>query len=119
MALGNIRAKRAGGVMSNSLRARAAGMAGVSIASVGAAVLIGLVSLPKANAQSISDTMPLSYSAAEIFAKALRDDTAVLNETDWSDFSALGYAKSARTSTVANRWLPQPMPGGRRLQRQD
>jgi len=96
--------------MSNSLRAGAAGMAGVSIASVGAALLIGLISIPKANAQSISDTMPLSYSAAEIFAKALRDDTAVLNETDWSDFSALGYAKSARTGTVANRWFPQPMP---------
>jgi hypothetical protein len=54
--------------------------------------------------------MPLSYSAAEIFAKALRDDTVALNETAWSDFSALGYAKSARTGTVANRWFPQPMP---------
>jgi len=105
--------------MSNSLRAEAAGMAGVSIASVGAALLIGLISLPKANAQSISDTMPLSYSAAEIFAKTLRDQTAVSDETDWLDLAALGYAKSARTSTVANRWLPQPMPGGRRLQRQD
>src|SRR5262249_57862874 len=100
MALGNIRAKRAGGVMSNSLRARAAGMAGVSIASVGAALLIGLILIPKADAQNISDTMPLSYSAAEIFAKALRGDNAVLYENQLSGFSALRYAKYSPTGTL-------------------
>ena len=110
MPLRNIRAKHAGGVMSNSLRAEAAGMAGVSIASVGAALLIGLISLPKANAQTISDTMPLSYSATELFAKTLRDQTAAVDDTIWSDFSALGYAKSSRAAPAAVQWLPQSMP---------
>jgi hypothetical protein len=53
--------------------------------------------------------MPLSYSAAEIFAKTLRDKTAAVDETIWSDFSALGYARSRRSSTAAVSWLPPPM----------
>jgi hypothetical protein len=73
------------------------------------AAVVGLLSLSSAKAESISDTMPLSYSAAEIFAKTLRDQTADTDETIWSDFSALGYAKSSRAAPAV-QWLPQPMP---------
>jgi hypothetical protein len=69
------------------------------IMCAGVAVVAGLLSVPIANAQSVSDTVPLSYSAAEIFAKTLRDRTAA-DETEWSDFSALGYAQSRRSAPV-------------------
>jgi hypothetical protein len=63
-----------------------------------------------ANAQSVPDAVPLSYSAAEIFAKVLRDQPAAADETAWSDFSALAYAQSRRSSPAGLQWLPQPMP---------
>jgi hypothetical protein len=76
----------------------------------GAAVVAGLLSVSIANAQSVPDTVPLSYSAAEIFAKALRDPTAAAEETEWSDFSALAYAQSRRSAPAGVQWLPQPLP---------
>ena len=57
-----------------------------------------------------SDAARLSYSAAEIFAKILRDQTAAADETEWSDFSALAYAQSRRSAPAGVQWLPQPMP---------
>jgi hypothetical protein len=56
------------------------------------------------------DATPLRYSAAEIFAKILDDPTAAADETKWSDFSALAYAQSRRSSHAGVQWLPQPMP---------
>jgi hypothetical protein len=80
------------------------------VASVGAAVAVGLLSLSMANAESMSDNTPLSYWAADIFAKAVRDDTPMLDQTEWLDFSALGYARSRRLDAAAVRWFPQPLP---------
>jgi len=80
------------------------------IMCAGAAVVAGLLSLSMANAQSVPDAAPLRYSAAEIFAKILRDPTAAADETEWSDFSALAYAQSRRSSPAGVQWLPQPMP---------
>jgi len=80
------------------------------IMCAGAAVVAGLLWVSIANAQSVPDTTPLSYSAAEIFAKALRDPTAAAEETEWSDFSALAYAQSRRSSPAGVQWLPQPLP---------
>src|SRR5262245_42971857 len=80
------------------------------MASAAAAVVAAVLSLSSAKADSISDTMPLSYSAAEIFAKILRDQTADTDDTIWSDFSALGYAKSSRAAPAAVQWLPPAMP---------
>jgi len=76
----------------------------------GAAVVAGLLSVSMANAQSVPDATPLSYSAAEIFAKILHDPTAAAEETAWSDFSALAYAQSRRSAPAGVQWLPQPMP---------
>jgi len=80
------------------------------IMCAGAAVVAGLLFVSLANAQSVPDTVPLSYSTAQIFAKALRDQTAAADETEWSDFSALAYAQSRRSSPAGVQWLPQPMP---------
>jgi hypothetical protein len=79
------------------------------IASVGGAVVIGL-SLAMANAESAPDTTPLGHWAADVFAKAVRDDTAISDRNEWSDLSALAYARSPRSDVAAVRWLPQPMP---------
>jgi hypothetical protein len=76
----------------------------------GAALAAGLLSVSIANAQSVPDTTPLSYSAAEIFAKTLHDQTATMDETVWSDFSALAYAQSQRAAPAGAQWLPQPLP---------
>ena len=80
------------------------------ILCAGAAVVAGLLSVSIANAQSVPDATPLSYSAAQIFAKALRDQPAAADETEWSDFSALAYAQSRRSAPAGVQWLPQPMP---------
>ena len=76
----------------------------------GAAAVAGLLSVSMANAQSVPDATPLGYSAAEIFAKVLRDQTVAAEETAWSDFSALAYAQSRRSAPAGVQWLPQPMP---------
>jgi hypothetical protein len=78
--------------------------------SVGAAAIGGLLSLSMANAQSVSDNTALSYWAADVFAKSLRDQTAISDQTSWSDISALSYAKSGRSAPPTATWLPQPMP---------
>ena len=80
------------------------------ILCAGAAVVAGLLSVSIANAQSVPDATPLSYSAAQIFAKTLRDQPAAADETEWSDFSALAYAQSRRSAPAGVQWLPQPMP---------
>jgi len=80
------------------------------IMCAGAAVVAGLLSVSMANAQSVPDATPMRYSAAEIFAKTLRDQPAAAEETEWSDFSALAYAQSRRSSPAGVQWLPQPMP---------
>jgi hypothetical protein len=79
------------------------------IASVGGAVVIGF-SLSMANAESAPDDTPPSHWAADIFAKAVRDDTAISDQNEWSDLSARAYAASSRLDAAAVRWLPQPMP---------
>jgi hypothetical protein len=56
------------------------------------------------------NTAPLSYSTTDIFAKTLRDQTATADETEWSDFSALAYARSPRSAPAGVQWLPQPLP---------
>jgi hypothetical protein len=76
----------------------------------GAAAVAGLLSVSMANAQSVPDATPLRYSAAEIFAKVLRDRPAGAEETEWSEFSALAYAQSRRSAPAGVQWLPQPMP---------
>jgi hypothetical protein len=76
----------------------------------GAAAVAGLLSVSMANAQSVPAATPVSYSAAEIFAKVLRDQPAAADETAWSDFSALAYAQSRRSAPAGVQWLPQPMP---------
>ena len=80
------------------------------IMCAGAATVAGLLSVSIANAQSVPDATPLRYSAAEIFAKTLRDQSAAADETEWSDFSALAYAQARRSSPAGVQWLPQPMP---------
>jgi hypothetical protein len=80
------------------------------IMCAGAAVVAGLLFVSLANVQSVADTVPLSYSAAEIFAKTLRDQPAAADETEWSDFSALAYAQSRRSAPAGVQWLPQPLP---------
>jgi hypothetical protein len=61
-----------------------------------------------ANAESVSDNTSSSYWAADVFANTLRDHTA--NQIQWSDVSALSYAKSKRSGPPTATWLPQPMP---------
>jgi len=81
-----------------------------SIASVGTAFAVALLSLTAAKADSASDNMSWS-SWADVFTKNLRDQTAMSNQTDWPDASALGYASSPRSDAAAVRWLPQqPLP---------
>jgi hypothetical protein len=80
------------------------------IASVGGAIVVGLFSVSLASAQSMPNTAPLSYSTTDIFAKTLRDQTATADETEWSDFSALAYARSPRSAPAGVQWLPQPLP---------
>jgi hypothetical protein len=63
-----------------------------------------------ANAEGMSDSTSPSYWAADIFTNVVRDDTAAWGETEWSDVSALGYARSVRSGTPGARWLTQPMP---------
>src|SRR5262245_58435823 len=78
------------------------------MASVGGALVLGVLSLSMANDQRLLVPMPLRHSSAYIFANAVRDDAAILGES--SDVSALGYARSKRSSTPDVRWLPQPLP---------
>jgi hypothetical protein len=78
------------------------------MASVGGVLVVGVLSLSMANAQSMSDKTPLSYWAADIFTYAVRDNGAILDQ--WSDSSALGYARSGRSGTPGVRWPPQPLP---------
>ena len=79
------------------------------VASIGAALAVALLSLTVANAESAPDNTPLSYWATE-FAKTVRDDTAILDQSEWRDFSALGYASSGRSDAAGVRWPPQPLP---------
>jgi hypothetical protein len=62
-----------------------------------------------ANAESMTDNTPLGYWAADIFADAVRDGTAVLDDTEWSGVSALSYARSRRSGAPGVRWLTPPM----------
>ena len=77
---------------------------------IGAAAVAGLLSLSMANAESVSDNTSSSYWARDVFAKTLRDQTAISDQTQWPDVSALSYAKSARSRPPTATWLPQPMP---------
>ena len=61
-----------------------------------------------ASAESVPDDMSVIYR--DVFAKTLRDQTAIADQTQRSDVSALSYAKSARSGPPAATWLPQPMP---------
>jgi hypothetical protein len=79
------------------------------IASVSGAIVVGL-SLSMANADSAPDNTPVSYWAADIFAKTVRDQTTISDQNEWSDLSAPGYASSGRSSTAAVPWLPQSLP---------
>jgi hypothetical protein len=81
-----------------------------STASVAGAIGLALLSLATASAESTSDNTSWTYWATEVFGKTLRDQTAASSQTEWSDFSALGYARSKRSDDVAVRWLPPPMP---------
>ena len=81
-----------------------------TLASIGAAIVAALLSLSVANAESASDNTSWS-SWADTFTKSIHDQTANSGQTDWSDVSALGYARSARSDAAAVRWLPpQPLP---------
>jgi hypothetical protein len=80
------------------------------IASIGAGVVAGLLSLSMANAQSTSDDASRSDWARDIFAKTLRDQTAISDQPGWSNISALSYVKSKRSGPPPATWLPQPMP---------
>ena len=62
-----------------------------------------------ANAQSASDSTP-PPNWDEIFAQVTGDQTAVWKQSEWQDFTALGYAKSKRSDAAALGWLPQPLP---------
>jgi len=80
------------------------------MACVGAALVGALLSLSVANAESASDNTSWS-SWADVFTKSVRDQTAVSDQNDWSDVSALGYARATRSDAAAVRWLPQqPLP---------
>ena len=78
------------------------------ITPVGAAVVAALLSLSMANAESMSDDSSSPDWARDVFARTIRDQTA--NQPQWSDVSALSYAKSKRSGPPAATWLPQPMP---------
>lgn len=80
------------------------------IAPVGAAVVAALLSLSTANAESGSDDTSSRDWARDVFAKTLRDQTAISDQSQWSDVSALSYAKSKRSGPPAATWLPRPMP---------
>jgi hypothetical protein len=85
------------------------------IAPIGAAVVAALLSLSMANAESVSDDTSSRDWARDVFAKTLRDktirdQTAISDQTQWSDVSALSYAKSKPSGPPAATWLPQPMP---------
>jgi hypothetical protein len=81
-----------------------------SIASIGTALAVALISLTVAKADSASDNMSWS-SWADVFTKNLRDQTAISSQTEWPDASALGYARSPRSDAAAVQWLPQqPFP---------
>jgi hypothetical protein len=69
----------------------------------------GLFPLSMAKAESVSDDTSSSYSTTDVF-KTLRDQTAISDQTRWSDVSALSYAKSGRSGPPTAAWLPQPMP---------
>jgi hypothetical protein len=73
-------------------------------------MLVGLLSLSMANADSMTDAAPPSRAAADIFPNAARDENAILDESKWSDFPALGYARSERSNAAGVRGLAQPMP---------
>jgi hypothetical protein len=78
------------------------GLSRQSIASVGTAVALALLSLTAANADSASDNAPPHWDD-EVFAQILGDQTAVA--------TALGYAKPPRSDATAVPWVPpQPMP---------
>jgi hypothetical protein len=79
-------------------------------ASIAAAVVAGLLSLATAKAESVSDDTSWNYWARDVFAKTLRDQTAMSDQTQWSDVSALSYTKSKRSGPPTATWLPQPMP---------
>jgi hypothetical protein len=79
-------------------------------ASIAAAVVAGLLSLATAKAESVSDDTSSNYWARDVFAKTLRDQTAMSDQTQWSDVSALSYTKSKRSGPPTATWLPQPMP---------
>jgi hypothetical protein len=77
------------------------GLSRQSIASVGTAVALALLSLTAANADGASDNAPAHWD--EVFAQVLGDQTAVS--------TALGYAKPSRSNAAAVPWVPpQPMP---------
>jgi hypothetical protein len=77
------------------------GLSRQSIASVGTAVALALLSFTVANADSASDNAPPHWD--EVFAQVLGDQTAVS--------TALGYAKRPRSDATAVPWVPpQPMP---------
>jgi hypothetical protein len=80
-----------------------------NMTSAGVALVLGFFSLSTANAESMSDNTQLSHSVADIFSKTVRDQT-VSDQNEWSDVSALGYARSGRSDAAAVRWVPQPMP---------
>jgi hypothetical protein len=72
-----------------------------SIASVGTAVALALLSFTVANADSASDNAPPHWD--EVFAQVLGDQAAVS--------TALGYAKPPRSNAAAVPWVPpQQMP---------
>jgi hypothetical protein len=72
-----------------------------SIASIGTAVALALLSLTAANADSASDNAPPHWD--EVFAQVLGDQTAVS--------TALGYVKPSRSNAAAVPWVPpQQMP---------
>src|SRR5262245_40807384 len=77
-------------------------------ASVGA-VVVAFLSLSAANAGSILNDPSSNDWAADIFAKAVREQAAVADQTQ-SDLTALSYAKARRAIAPAATWLPRPMP---------
>ena len=80
-----------------------------SIASVGTAVAVALLSITVANGGSASDNTSPKWD--EVFAQVLGDQTAASKQNDWRDFSALGYAKPRRSDAAAVPWVPpQQMP---------
>jgi hypothetical protein len=80
-----------------------------SIASVGAALAVALLSLTVAKAGSASDNTAPNWD--EVFAQVVGDQTAVPKQNEWRDFSALGYAKPRRSDAAPVLWVPpQQMP---------